>query len=137
GAVTMDNSAANANTAGLKSSAPHLYARRDSTMVALVANAPSAAAANSLLDQFNSGMVLTWNTEVLETNQPSMVTIVIGTFVGAGEICAFALLGGVVFAGLRLLIKRLWPGRVFDRAFDLEIIELGLSSRPVKGSDLY
>ncbi len=139
GAVTAGNAnaVADANTASVKTGAPRLYVRRDSTMVALLANAPSAAAANSLLQQFNSGMVLTWNTEVLETNQPSMVTIVIGTFVGAGEICAFALLGGVVFAGFRLLIKLLWPGRVFDRAWDLEIIELGLSSRPVKGSDLY
>ncbi|MGB6481879.1 MAG: DUF6599 family protein [Candidatus Acidiferrales bacterium] len=137
GVITTGNLATAGNAANANTSGSHLYARRDSTMVALIANAPSVKAANSLLDQFNSGMILTWNTEVLETNQPSMVTIVIGTFVGAGEICAFALLGGVLFAGFRLLIKLLWPGRVFDRAWDLEIIELGLSSRPIKGSDLY
>jgi hypothetical protein len=137
GVITTDNLAASSNSAPAGARRSRLYARRDSTMVALIANAPSEKAANSLLDQFNSGLVLTWNTEVLETNQPSMVTIVIGTFVGAGEICAFTLLGGLLFAGFRLLIKRLWPGRVFDRALQLEIIELGLSSRPVKGSDLY
>jgi hypothetical protein len=137
GVITTDNLATNPNPAGGGTAGSRLYARRDSTMLALVANAPSEKAADSLLDQFNSGLVLTWNTEVLEANQPSMVTVVIGTFVGAGEICAFALLGGLFFAGFRLLIKRLWPGRVFDRAMQFEIIELGLSSRPVKGSDLY
>ncbi|MGB6877810.1 MAG: DUF6599 family protein [Candidatus Acidiferrales bacterium] len=137
GVITTGTLATTGNAVSANTGGSHLYARRDSTMVALIANAPSAKAANSLLDQFNSGMILTWNTQVLETNQPSMVTIVIGTFVGAGEICAFALLGGVLFAGFRLLIKLLWPGRIFDRAWDLEIIELGLSSRPIKGSDLY
>lgn len=114
-----------------------VYAHRDGTMIALVANAPSERAANSLLDRFHSGLVLTWNVPVLEKAQPSMVTIVIGTFVGAGQICLFTLAGGVIFAGIRLLIKRMWPGRIFDRALDLEIIELGLSSRPVRGNDLY
>lgn len=114
-----------------------VYAHRDGTMIALVTNAPSAKAAGSLLDRFHSGLVLTWNVPVLEKAQPSMVTIVIGTFEGAGEICLFTLAGGIVFAGLRLLIKRLWPGRIFDRAMDLEIIELGLGSRPIRGNDLY
>lgn len=114
-----------------------LYARRDGTMIALVANAPSEKAANSILDGFHSGLVLTWNVPVLDKAQPSMVTIVIGTFEGAGEICLITLGGGILFAGIRLLIKRLWPGRIFDRALDMEILELGLGSRPIKGNDLY
>jgi len=134
GIATVNDKGAVAETG---SAASPLYARRDSTMVALLAGAPSAKAASSVLDKVQSGLVLTWNMEVLEKPQPSMVTIVIGTFVGAGEICAFTLLGGLLFAGIRLLIKRMWPGRVFDRALDMEILELGLGSRPIKGNDLY
>lgn len=134
GAVTSGNPEANENRR--TTSAP-IYVHQDSMMITLVADAPSAETASSLLSQVHPGLVLTWNTEVIEKPQPTMVTIVIGTFVGAGEICAFTLLGGLLFAGLRLLIKRLWPGRVFDRALDMEIIELGLASRPVKGNDLY
>ena len=119
------------------SAASPLYARRDSTMVALLAGAPSAKAAGFVLGKVQSGLVLTWNMEVVEKPQPTMVTIVIGTFVGAGEICAFTLLGGLIFAGIRLLIKRMWPGQIFDRALDMEILELGLGSRPIKGNDLY
>lgn len=120
-----------------KANAAQLYAHRDSMMITLVADAPSAEAANSLLNQVHPGIILTWNTEVIEKPQPTMVTIVIGTFVGAGEICAFTLLGGVLFAGIRLLIKRFLPGRIFDRPMDTEIIELGLTSGPTKGNDLY
>lgn len=137
GVITADDASANPNASGEDHAKLRLYARRDSTMVALVAGAPSAKDATSLLDKVHSGLVLTWNEPVLDKNQPTMTTIVIGTFIGCGEICAFSLLFGVVFAGFRLLVKRLWPGRVFDRALDLEIIELGLSKRPVKGSDLY
>lgn len=135
GVVAAGSKGASADAAKL--GARLLYARRDGTMIALVANAPSVSAANSLLDRFHAGLVLTWNIPVIEKPQPSMVTIVIGTFVGAGEICLFTLAGGIVFAGIRLLIKRMWPGRIFDRALDMEIIELGLGSRPIKGNDLY
>lgn len=117
--------------------APPLYARRDGTMIALVSSAPSENAANSLLGQVHAGMAVMWNAPVLKKNQPSMATIVVGTIIGAGEICAFTLLGGVIFAGLRLLIKRIWPGRIFDRATSMEILELGLSQRRIGRNDLY
>lgn len=134
GAVTPENQTANGN---FGKSPASIYVHRDSMMITLVAGAPSADAANFLLSQVHPGLVLTWNTEVIEKPQPTMVTIVIGTFVGAGEICAFTLLGGILFAGIRLLLKRFFPGRIFDRPMDTEIIELGLTSAPVKGNDLY
>jgi hypothetical protein len=133
GAVISDNRARHGS---LGTGPAVIYAHRDSMMITLVAGAPSAQAANSLLSQVHPGVLLTWNTEVIEKQQPSMVTIVIGTFVGSGEICAFTLLGGVLFAGIRLLIKRFLPGRVFDRPMDVEIIELRLTSATVKGNDL-
>lgn len=135
GVISLDDSPNTSASAKPNSSA--LYARHDTTMLALVTNAPSAKAASYLLHQFSSGMVLTWNTEVIEKPEPSMVTIVIGTFVGAGEICLFTIFGGILFAVIRLLIKRFWPGRVFDRALDFEILELGLTGRPIKSNDFY
>src|SRR5487761_567046 len=115
-----------------------LYMKRDGTTVALLAGAPSKAAADSLLAQVHSGMTVIWDAPIFhKTHEPSMGTMIVGTIVGAGEICGFALLGGLVFAGMRLLIKRRWPGQVFDRPEDLEIIQLGLSSKPISAKDLY
>lgn len=130
------NAEASEDTPGVGKGSP-VYVRRDGTMIALLAGTQSEEAASSLLDQVHAHFDLTWNEPVLKKNQPSMATIVVGTIVGAGEICVFTLLGGVVFAGLRLLIKTVWPGRVFDRAGSMEILELGLSERPIRTSDLY
>lgn len=136
GVVRVDATGSAGAPRALSASGP-VYAHRDGTMIGLVVNAPSQRAAYFLLERFHSGLVLTWNIPVLEKAQPSMVTIVIGTFEGAGEICLFTVGGGILFAFIRLLIKRMWPGRIFDRAFDMEIIELGLGGRFVKGNDLY
>lgn len=117
---------------------PELYVTRDGTTVALLAGAPSKASADALLGQIHAGMAVIWDAPILHrANEPSMGTMIVGTIVGAGEICGFALLGGLLFAGLRLLIKRRWPGQVFDRPEDLEIIQLGLSSKPIRAKDLY
>jgi uncharacterized protein DUF6599 len=136
GAVDVASAKGQSASATAKNGTP-LYAARDTTMVALVSGAPSEQAATSLLEQVHAHFDLTWNEPVLNKNQPSMATIVVGTIVGAGEICMFTLLGGVIFAGLRLLIKKMWPGRVFDRATSCEILELGLSDRPIRTNDLY
>ena len=117
---------------------PQLYAVRDGTTVALLAGAPSKASADALLAQIHAGMAVIWDAPILHNpRQPSMGNMIVGTIVGAGEICGFALLGGLLFAGLRLLVKRRWPGQVFDRPEDLDIIQLGLSSKPIRAKDLY
>lgn len=115
-----------------------LYAKRDGTTVALLAGAPSKSSADALLGHVHSGMAVIWDAPILhKAREASMGTMIVGTIVGAGEICGFALLGGLIFAALRLLIKRRWPGQVFDRPEDLEIIQLGLSSKPINAKDLY
>jgi len=117
---------------------PAIYARRDGTMLSVLADAPSKSSAEALLDQIRPGMAVIWDAPIFHKPQePSMGTMIVGTIVGAGEICGFTLLGGLIFAALRLLIKRRWPGQVFDRPEDLEIIQLGLSSKPIKAKDLY
>lgn len=114
-----------------------LYARRDGTLVALVAGAPSETAANSLLEKIQSGVLVTWNEPAFKLHQPSMATVVVGTIIGTGEICLFTFFGGILFTLIRLVVKRLWPGKVFDRPQHLEIIQLGLSSKPIKAKDFY
>jgi hypothetical protein len=48
-----------------------------------------------------------------------------------------ALAVGLGFGGFRLLVKFLLPGRVFDRASQVEILQLGLSSKPIDSRDFY
>ncbi|HKW88611.1 MAG TPA: DUF6599 family protein [Candidatus Acidoferrales bacterium] len=114
-----------------------LFARRDGSLVAMVSGAPSAAVANSLLDKIESGIIVTWNEPVAKPGQPSIAAIVVGTIVGTGEICLFTIVGGVVFTIIRLGVKRVLPGRIFDRPQQFEILQMGLSSKPIKAKDFY
>jgi len=44
---------------------------------------------------------------------------------------------GIAFGGLRVIIKRLFPGKVFDRPQDIEVLQLGLSGKKIDPSDMY
>jgi Family of unknown function (DUF6599) len=114
-----------------------LYAKRVLTSLALVAGAKSEAEANTVLNSVQSGEVLTWNEPTFRFTQPSIGEVVVGTIVGSGIICMFALISGLAFGGVRLVVKRALPDRVFDRSDQLQILQLGLSSKPIKAEDFY
>jgi Family of unknown function (DUF6599) len=116
---------------------PPLYARRTLTSLAFVAGADSEAEANAVLKNVQSGEVLTWNEPTFGFTQPSIGEVVVGTIVGSGIICLFALISGLAFGGVRLMVKRALPDRVFDRSDQLQILQLGLSSKPIKAEDFY
>jgi len=43
----------------------------------------------------------------------------------------------VAFGGFRVIVKRLYPGKVFDRPQDIEVLQLGLSGKKIDPSDMY
>ena len=114
-----------------------LFARRDLTLIALVANARSEVAAQSLLKQISSGTELTWNEPSFSLTDPSIGQMIVGIIIGTGILCLFTIIAGLAFGGVRLIIKRLMPGRVFDRPSAMEILQLGLSSKPIQAKDFY
>lgn len=114
-----------------------IYTRRVLTLVALVANAPSEAEANALLGQVHSNLTVTWDQPAFSLTDPNIGTIVVGIIVGTGFLCLFAIIAGLAFGGVRLAVKRLLPGKVFDRAEDIQILQLGLSSKPIDAQDFY
>jgi hypothetical protein len=116
---------------------PALYARRDFTMIAMVLGAHSQKAAEAILGSARSGEQLTWNEPSFEVTQPTIIQIVVGAITGAGILCLYALVAGFAFAGVRLLVKRMLPGRVFDRANSTEILQLGLSGKPIESKDFF
>jgi hypothetical protein len=117
--------------------APPLFAQRSQTLVSIVAGAPSSDSANKLLDQVQSGTVLTWNEPTFQFKEPSFSVMVVGAFVGTGTICLFAAVGSLAFGGVRLAIKRMFPNTIFDRSAQIDIMQLGLVSKPIKAEDFY
>jgi len=127
----------NINGSRPDSAMPPLFARRTLTLVAIVYGAPTQADANTLLDQVQSGTQLTWDEPTFQFKEPSIEMMVAGAIIGTGIICGFALVAGLAFGGFRVFIKRLLPGKVFDRGTQLEVLQLGLASKPIKAEDFY
>ncbi len=126
----VNNSSPGANT-------PALYAKRSLTLLAIVSGAPTEADADALLSQVESGTILTWNEPSFSLTQPSIETMVVGAIIGTGILCAFTLVASLAFGGFRLFVKRALPGKVFDRAEQVQVLQLGISSKPIKSDDFY
>jgi len=127
----------NVNGSNAGSGSPPLFAKRSLTLLALVSGAPSQADAVKLLDEVHSGAELTWDEPTFQFKEPSIEAMILGTIMGAGTICMFALIAGVSFGGLRLIVKRLWPGKIFDSNNHLQVLQLGLGSKPINSDDFY
>jgi hypothetical protein len=116
---------------------PVVFARRSGPLVAIVANAASPAAAVDLLNEVRYESQVTWNEPSFTATEPTWGEFILGIFYGTGIFILFAVVSGLVFAGVRLVVKRLLPGKVFDRDASVEILQLGLGSKPIEGKDFY
>jgi hypothetical protein len=125
----------NVNGAGPLPGTP-LFAKRSARLLAIVAGATSQAEANTLLDQIQMETERSWN-EPVPKHEPPIEMMIEGSIIGALSICLFALVAGFSFGGLRLIVKRLAPGKVFDRSADLQVLQLGLGSKPINSDDFY
>jgi hypothetical protein len=119
------------------SGSPVLFAKRSLTLIAMVSGASNQAEADKLLKQVHSGTEVTWNEPPFEVTEPGIGVMIVGAIFGTGVICAFALISGVAFGGLRLVVKRFLPDKVFDRSNHLQVLQLGLSSKPINAEDFY
>lgn len=127
----------NVNGSQPGSSSPALFAERSLTLLAIVAGAPSRTDAETLLGEIHPGTVLTWNEPAFQFKEPSIEVMVVGAIEGTGVICLFALIAGLAFGGLRLMVKRSLPGKIFDRTSYVEVLQMGLVSKPINAEDFY
>jgi hypothetical protein len=114
-----------------------IFARRAITMIAIVSGARDQAEANALLDQIQSGAEVTWSEPTFRFKEPTIGTMIVGAIEGTGVICLFAIIAGIGFGGFRVLTKRLLPDRVFDRSSTMQVLQLGLGSKPINAEDFY
>lgn len=114
-----------------------LYSKRTVTMLEIVMGAPSQAAADSLLNQIQSGTQVTWSEPTFQFKEPSIEMMIVGSIIGTGVICGFALIAGLAFGGFRLVVKRALPNKVFDRTNQIQVLQLGLLSKPINAEDFY
>lgn len=111
--------------------------RKGSLLAVILPPGGTAAAQKSLLDTVRYETNITWNEAAARATDPPMPVIIVKTIIGTGIFLSLAFLLGVAFGGFRLLIKRFFPGKVFDRASSMQILQLALNSKPINSDDFY
>ncbi len=133
----VEDTSASPDTTPASDARPRIFAKRDLTLLAIVLNARSQKDADAILSRVHSGTELTWNEPSFEFSDPSVGRMLVGVFVGTGVLCLFVLVASLAFGGFRLAVKRLAPGALFDRPSSMDILQLGLSSKPIDSKDFY
>ena len=110
---------------------------RRGSLLSLILAPSSTQAAQTLRERINYSTQVTWNEPSQTLTDPPWVVVLKNIFLGTLFFCGLALVLGIFFGGFRVMIKRLFPGKVFDRPESLEVLQLGLSSKPIDPRDLY
>ena len=100
-----------------------IYAKRTGPMLVLVTGQIAPAEAKALLASVNYEADVTWN-ERTPSARDNVANFLVNIIILIGIIFAMALVAGLAFGGVRLAVKRAFPGKVFDRPEDIDIIQL-------------
>jgi len=111
--------------------------KRTGSLLSLALAPTSAAYAESLQSAVRYETQVTWNEPTHKLTDPPWLLIVKNIFVGTIGFCLIAIILGVVFGIVRILTKRFFPGKVFDRPRQVEVLQLGLSGKRIDPSDFY
>jgi ABC-type antimicrobial peptide transport system permease subunit len=104
-----------------------MFEKRTGPIVVIAAGPLSQSEARALLASVNYDADVTWNENTYATKKDNLANLLVNVIFLCFIIIGFALVIGVAFGGVRILTKRLFPDRIFDRPQDVEFISLHLS----------
>jgi hypothetical protein len=110
---------------------------RKGSVLSMVLSPSSPAFAKSLRESTDYETKVTWNEASQTATDPPILTVLQKIFIGTGIFMIAAVVLGVAFGGVRVLTKRFFPGKVFDRPEQIEVLQLGLSGKRIDPSDFY
>jgi Family of unknown function (DUF6599) len=110
---------------------------RRTTLLSLVLSPTSAAYASYLQKNVNYETEVVWNQPTHSLTDPPWISVLKTIFAATFLFCGVAIVLGIAFGGFRLVVKRLFPGKVFDRPERLEVLQLGLTGKPINPKDFY
>ena len=100
--------------------------KRTGPIVAIVSGPISHGDAKDLLASVNYEAEVTYNEPTFLSKRDNIGNLIIGIFTLIGVILVLSLIIGVGFGGFRLLMKRFYPDKVFDRDENVGFISLNL-----------
>jgi hypothetical protein len=107
--------------------AGQFYDKRSGPIVAIAAGPLSESDAQSLLRLVNYEARVTWNENTFFDKNNNIGTLLVNIILLCFILGAMAIIAGVAFGGFRILMKRLFPDKIFDRPEQMEFISLHLA----------
>jgi len=102
------------------------FDKRTGPIVVLAAGPLSQSEAKSLLASVNYDADVTWNQNTFFDKKNNIGNLVWNALILSGILIAIALVAGIAFGGVRVLIQRIIPERLLGREEQIEFISLGL-----------
>jgi hypothetical protein len=112
-----------------------VFTKRTGPIVAVASGPISLSEATALLASVNYDADVTWNENTSFSKKDNLANLLVNIIVLCGILMGLALVAGVAFGGIRILVKRILPERVFDRPEEMEFISLHLSDNRVQALD--
>ncbi len=103
---------------------------RTGPIIVIAAGPLSKSEARSLMSSISYEADVTWNENTYLSKKDNLANFLFNAIVLCGIVVGLALVAGIAFGGLRILVKRLFPDSVFDRREAMEIISLHLEDDP-------
>ena len=110
------------------------FDKRTGPIVAIASGGISDSDAKSLLGRVNYEASVTWNTASESAQVRDLYTLILNIVVLCAILAGLAVIAGVAFGGMRILMKRFYPDKVFDRPEQMEFISLHLTETVVAGN---
>jgi Family of unknown function (DUF6599) len=102
------------------------FYKRDGPMVVLVLASNSPELATMLLEKVSYVSMVSWDPKV---EPPNIAQVMVNIFIFCGIMLCATFVAGLVFGIARVVIKRFFPGKVFDRPESMEVIRLHLDEK--------
>ncbi|PYX50643.1 MAG: hypothetical protein DMG79_05300 [Acidobacteria bacterium] len=110
------------------------FDKRTGPIIAIATGAVSDSDAKSLLGMVNWEASVTWNQATDNAQARDLYLLILNIVILCGVLGGLAVVAGVAFGGIRILMKRWYPEKVFDRPEEMEFISLRLTEAVVKGA---
>ena len=107
------------------------FDKRTGPIVAIASGGISDSDAKNLLGRVNYEANVTWNTPSDNSEVRQLYSLILNIVVLCGILAGLAIVAGVAFGGVRMMIKRLYPDKFFDRPEQMEFISLRLTETVV------
>jgi hypothetical protein len=102
------------------------FDKRTGPILVIAAGPLGMSEARALLGSVNYEADVTWNENTYVSKKDNLANLLFNIIVLCGIVVGLALVAGLAFGGFRIVMKRLFPDRVFDRPEDRELISLRL-----------